>query len=179
MNWWYFPARENSRHFARPPLVSPQNDVWATTAEILYRRRVTTQIWVVLLIGRVAREICFNQSETLPTSWLWQVNSMEFLKSLVPVSQKSFRGETSVRPHVKVVFEHQKRRFSKRAVRVEIVENASFSFTSGQTKTDAFDHTAQGMLAYFHRFSFFVWTAKTIQIRYVWTLIPLKRRKRF
>ena len=26
MNWWYFPARENSRHFARPPLVSPQND---------------------------------------------------------------------------------------------------------------------------------------------------------
>ena len=31
-----------------------------------------------------------------------------------------------------------------------------FPFMSGRTKTDAFDHTAYGMLAYFHRFSVFV-----------------------
>ena len=44
-------AWENSRHFAASPLVSPQNDVWETTAEIPYWWRITTQIWVVLLIG--------------------------------------------------------------------------------------------------------------------------------
>ena len=78
---------------------------------------------------------------------------MEFLKSFVTVSRGNKCG---VRLHVKVVFEHQKRRFSKRALRVEIVENARFPFMSGRTKTDAFDHPAYGMLAYFHRFSVFV-----------------------
>ena len=34
-----------------PPLVSPWNDVWDRSAEIPYWWRVTTQIWVVLLIG--------------------------------------------------------------------------------------------------------------------------------
>ena len=72
-------------------------------------------------------------------------------------SEVILRGNKwGVRPHEKVVFEHQKRRFSKSALRVEIVENASFSFMSGRTKTDAFDHTAYEMLAYFHRFSVFV-----------------------
>ena len=47
------------------------------------------QIWVVLLIGRAAREICFNQSEALLISGYWHVISMEFLRS--------FRGETSVK----------------------------------------------------------------------------------
>ena len=46
----------------------PAHDVWETSAEIPYWWRVTTQIWVVLLIGRVAREICFNQSEAPPRS---------------------------------------------------------------------------------------------------------------
>ena len=41
-----------SRHFTTPLLVSMRKDVWKTNAEILYRWRVTTQIWVVLLIGR-------------------------------------------------------------------------------------------------------------------------------
>ena len=59
---------ESSRLFATPPLVSPRNDVWETSAEILYWWRFTTQIWVVLLIGFSAREICFNQSEALPSS---------------------------------------------------------------------------------------------------------------
>ena len=38
---------EKSRHFATLPLVSLQNDVWETSAEIPYWWRVTTQIWVV------------------------------------------------------------------------------------------------------------------------------------
>ena len=40
-------ARENSWHFAMPPLVSPQNDVWEMGAEIPHWWRITTQIWVV------------------------------------------------------------------------------------------------------------------------------------
>ena len=40
----------------------PPNDVWETSAEIPYWWRVTTQIWVVLLIGLAAWEIWFNQS---------------------------------------------------------------------------------------------------------------------
>ena len=48
---------------------SPGNDVWETSAEIPYWWRVTTQIWVaVLLIGRATLEICFNRSEALPRS---------------------------------------------------------------------------------------------------------------
>ena len=34
-----------------PPAVSPRNDVWETSSEIPYWWHVTTQIWVVLLIG--------------------------------------------------------------------------------------------------------------------------------
>ena len=37
-------AWENSRHFAKLPLVSPRNDVWETNAEIPYWWRLTTQI---------------------------------------------------------------------------------------------------------------------------------------
>ena len=48
---WPRLAWENSQHFATPPLVSPRNDVWETNAEIPYWWRVTTQIWVVILIG--------------------------------------------------------------------------------------------------------------------------------
>ena len=54
--------------FATPTVVSPPNDVWEARAEIPYWWRVTTQIWVMLLIGRAACEICFNQSEALPRS---------------------------------------------------------------------------------------------------------------
>ena len=48
--WLITVAWEHSRHFATP-LVSPRNDVWETSAEIPYWWRVTTPIWVVLLIG--------------------------------------------------------------------------------------------------------------------------------
>ena len=44
-------AWQNSRHLATPPLVFPRNDVWETNAERPYYWRVTTQIWVMFLIG--------------------------------------------------------------------------------------------------------------------------------
>ena len=43
----YSIAWENSWHFMTPSLVSTQNDVRETSAEILYWQLVTTQIWVV------------------------------------------------------------------------------------------------------------------------------------
>ena len=58
-------AWENSWHLATLPLVSPPNDIWETSAEIPYWCRVTTQIWVVLLIGCTAWEIWFHQSEAI------------------------------------------------------------------------------------------------------------------
>ena len=63
-------AWENSPHLATLPLVCPPNDVWETRAEIPYWWSVTTQIWVVLLIGRAPWEIWFSQSEleALPRS---------------------------------------------------------------------------------------------------------------
>ena len=79
----YYVAWENSRHLATLPLVSPPNNIWETSAEIPYWRQVTTQIWVVLLIGCVAWEIWFNQSEQLPRSGWWSVISMEFLRSFL------------------------------------------------------------------------------------------------
>ena len=39
------------QNFARPPLVSPRNDVWGTSAKIPYWWCVITQIWVEPLIG--------------------------------------------------------------------------------------------------------------------------------
>ena len=44
-------AWENSRLLPTLPLVSLPNDFWETSAEILSWWRVTSQIWVVLLIG--------------------------------------------------------------------------------------------------------------------------------
>ena len=46
----------DSTDFTTPPLVSPRNEVWGTSAEIPYWWRVTTQISVVLLTSRLARE---------------------------------------------------------------------------------------------------------------------------
>ena len=62
---------ENSQHFATLTLVSPRNDGWATTAEIPCTWRLQTQ---------VSREICFNQSEALPRSWLWTSSAWNFLR---------------------------------------------------------------------------------------------------
>ena len=60
-------AWENSAHFVTPPLVSLQHksEEWAQKFHT-DDDQVTTQIWVALLIGHAAREICFNQPEALP-----------------------------------------------------------------------------------------------------------------
>ena len=58
-------AWANGQHFVMLPLVSSQNNIWRMTAEIPYWWRVTTQFWLVLLVGRAARVICFKQSEAL------------------------------------------------------------------------------------------------------------------
>ena len=76
-------AWENSRHLVTLPLVSPPNDFWETRAETLYWWRVTTQIWVVLLIGCIKFPTRHDQAEALPRSVLWRVISMEFLRSFL------------------------------------------------------------------------------------------------
>ena len=42
--------------------------------------RVTTHIWVVILIGRASWEICLNQSKALPSTGRWRVIGMDFLR---------------------------------------------------------------------------------------------------
>ena len=83
-------VRENRWHFAMPPMISPRNDVWETSAEIPYWWRVTTQIRVLLLIGCATCEICFNQSRALPH---WVVTHHQYGISAL-VSQTSFHRET-------------------------------------------------------------------------------------
>ena len=85
---------ENSRHFATPPLVSPRNDVWETSAEIPYWRRVTTQIWVVLLTGWSKFPKPQAVRPIRSTTQYWVVTSHQYGISAL-VSQMSFRGETS------------------------------------------------------------------------------------
>ena len=59
-------AWENRQHFATPPMGSPWIDVWEMSAEIFpYWWRVTTQIWVVLLIGWSKFHKCQDQLEAL------------------------------------------------------------------------------------------------------------------
>ena len=54
--------------------------------EISYSWHVTTQVWVVPLIGCAMWKICFSQSEALPRSGYW-------ISTLI--SQTSFHWETS------------------------------------------------------------------------------------
>ena len=70
-------AWENRRHSATLPTVSPRNDVWEASAEIPYWWRVSAKIWLMLLIGRAACEICFNQSEALLRS-IWVVSRHQY-----------------------------------------------------------------------------------------------------
>ena len=44
-------AGENSQHFAAQPIVYSWNDVWEMNTKIPYWWHVTSQIWLVLLIG--------------------------------------------------------------------------------------------------------------------------------
>ena len=91
----FFLPWENRRHSTTPTLVSPRNNVWGTSAEIPYRWRVTTEIW---LAGNLLQ---------LATSGSWHVISMEFLHSFlrrhltgkpVAMTQISAFSQTMVSP---------------------------------------------------------------------------------
>ena len=58
-------------------------DVWETSTEIPYGWRVTTQIWVMLLIGWIKFLMRHDQSEALPRSGKWCIISREFLRSFL------------------------------------------------------------------------------------------------
>ena len=60
-----FVAWQSGRHFATPSLVPFRNDVRKTSAEMPYWSRVTTQNWVVLLIGWSKFPPRLGQSEAL------------------------------------------------------------------------------------------------------------------
>ena len=96
-----FLAWESSRHLATLPLVSPPNDGWETSVEIPYWWRVTTQNWVVLLIGWIKFPTRRNQSKALPRSGSWRVISMEFLRSFL---RRHFAGTTWWRREMSAVF---------------------------------------------------------------------------
>ena len=77
-------AWEDRRHLAMLPLVFPPNDVWETSTEIPYWWRITTQIWVVLLIGWI-------KFPMQPTNQIWVVTRHQYgIPALV--SQTSFGG---------------------------------------------------------------------------------------
>ena len=57
---------KTTRHIATPTTVSPRNDVRETSLEIPYGWRVTTQIWIVLLIGWIKFQKPHDKLETLP-----------------------------------------------------------------------------------------------------------------
>ena len=63
----------------------------------------TTQIWVARLIGRVAKEICFNQSKALLSSHLGSErhHGMEFMESLL---RRHFPGNQWWRLEILAVF---------------------------------------------------------------------------
>ena len=67
--------------------------LWETSVEIPYWWRVTTQIWVVLLIGWIEFPTRHDQSESLPRSGLWRVISMESLRSFF---RRHLAGKTLV-----------------------------------------------------------------------------------
>ena len=74
--------------FATSPLVSPRNNVRGTRVEIPYRWRVTLQFLVVVLIGCLAMESCFNQSTT--QIWVVTRHSVEFFRSVLRLQNKPY-----------------------------------------------------------------------------------------
>ena len=72
-------AWENKPTITNPQLVSPQNKVWRP--EIPYWWRVTTQIWVRLLICWGKFPSRHDQSEALPRFVWWRVICMKFRRT--------------------------------------------------------------------------------------------------
>ena len=92
LNFTVLLAWENSRHFTMAPLISSRNDVWATSAENPLWWRVTTQIWVILLIGPIGRGIYLNYQKHYPNLSSDTI-SMECLLSFL---RRYFAGKTVV-----------------------------------------------------------------------------------
>ena len=88
--WTLILTWESSRHFATSPLVSLRNEAWETSAEIPYWWRVTTQIWIVLLIGW--SKFLTNQKHYPPNQGSDTLLVWNFF---VLLPKTSFRGETS------------------------------------------------------------------------------------
>ena len=75
---WYLTSkvvRENSRYFAKPPLMAPEERLQKFHTEDVSLPRSAKCFW---LIGCAVIEICFNQSEPLPRSGYWRIISMKF-----------------------------------------------------------------------------------------------------
>ena len=71
------PSREKRRRFPMPPQVSPRNEVWSTNERknsILMTRHFQDHGCASDWLKK-----SFDQSEALPRSGKWRVNSMEFL----------------------------------------------------------------------------------------------------
>ena len=84
---------ENSRHLATLPLVSPENDVWKTSAEIPYRRRVTTHAELDSASDWL-NQISHATWPIRSTTQFWVVTRHQYGISAL-VFQTSFGGETS------------------------------------------------------------------------------------
>ena len=90
----FYRAWENSWHLVIPPLVSPRSKLCLTNiCKNCILIKLTTQIWVVLLIGRVTWAICFSQSEASATQ-IWVVTHHQYGISAL-ISQTLFCGESS------------------------------------------------------------------------------------
>ena len=72
------PSWENRRRFPMPPQVSPRNDVWSTNER--KNSILMTRHFQDLGCASDWLKISFDQSEALPRSGKWRVNSMEFLR---------------------------------------------------------------------------------------------------
>ena len=80
-------AWENSHHFTTSPLVSLQNNVWETSAEIPYWWRIPKQTWVVLLIISWSKFSVSNEKIMIiktPTNFV----SFHYLTLPISVGQK-------------------------------------------------------------------------------------------
>ena len=97
ITWWWLWFRwtracdslRKQTTFQDTTLVLPQNGVWGTSVEIPYWRRVTTQIWVMLLIGWSN----FSTNQKHYPDLGSDVSSV-WISAVVP-PQTSFRGVTS------------------------------------------------------------------------------------
>ena len=85
------------RQLTPPPLVSLRNDFWGTTADIPYWWRVTTQIWVRVLIGWKFYLSNPKHNTDLVVAFI----SMEFLRSF---PRRHFKGNHWWRGEISAVF---------------------------------------------------------------------------